>query len=44
MGHEASTIPRIYAVLEDCQADHQSIVIEFEGKIIEQYVSLFCFD
>ena len=31
-------VPRIYAALEDCQADHQSTVIEVEGKIAEQSV------
>ena len=35
----ARTIPRIYAALEDLQADHQSIVVEVEGKIAQQSVS-----
>ena len=34
------TIPRIYATLEDRQADHQSTVVEVEGKIAKQYVSI----
>ena len=31
-------IPRIYVSLEDCQEEHQSHMIELEGKIINQYV------
>ena len=38
VGQVARTIPRIYAALEDRQADHQSTVVEVEGKIAEQYV------
>ena len=34
------TIPRIYAALEDHQEDHQSTVVEVEGKIAKQYVSI----
>ena len=34
----ARTIPRIYATLEDLQEDHQSTMVEVEGKIVEQYV------
>ena len=40
VGQVARTIPRIYAVLEDRQEDHQSTVVEVEGKIVEQYVSI----
>ena len=40
MGQVARTIPRIYAALEDRQEYHQSIVVEFEGKIAKQYVSI----
>ena len=40
MGQVARTIPRIYDALEDCQADHQSTMVEVEGKIVEQYVSI----
>jgi hypothetical protein len=29
----AQTIPQIYVALEDYQVDHQSIVVEVEGKI-----------
>ena len=36
----ARTIPRIYAALEDFQEDHQSNVVEVEGKIAKQYVSI----
>jgi hypothetical protein len=31
-------IPRIYATLEDRQVEHQSHMIEVEGKIINQHV------
>ena len=34
----ARAVPRIYAALEDCQADHQSMVVEVVGKIVEQSV------
>ena len=40
VGQVARTIPRIYAALEDLQEDHQSTVVEVEGKIVEQYVSV----
>ena len=40
VGQVARTIPRIYAALEDCQVDQQSTVVEIEGKIAEQYVSI----
>ena len=36
----ARTIPRIYAALEDRQTDHQSTVVEVEGKIVDQSVSI----
>ena len=40
MGQVARVIPRIYAALEDRQADHQSTVVEFAGNIVEQSVSV----
>ena len=40
MGQVERTIPRIYKVLEDRQVDYQSTVIEVEGKIIEQSISI----
>ena len=40
MGHEARAVPRIYAALEDRQADHQSTVVEVVGKIVEQSISI----
>ena len=40
MGQVARAIPRIYAALEDRQADHQSAVVEVAGKIVEQSVSI----
>ena len=36
----ARTVPRIYAALEDRQEDHQSNVVEVEGKIAKQSVSI----
>ena len=38
VGQVARSIPRIYAALEDLQEDHQSTVVEAEGKIAKQYV------
>ena len=40
VGQVARAIPRIYAALEDLQADHQSTVVEVTGKISEQSVSV----
>ena len=40
MGQVARAVPRIYAALEDNQADHRSIVVEVAGKIVEQSVSI----
>ena len=40
MGQVAMIVPRIYAALEDCQVDHQSTVVEVEGKITKQTVSV----
>ena len=40
VGQVARAVPRIYAALEDCQADHQSTVVEVAGKIVEQFVSI----
>ena len=34
------SIPRIYASLEDRQTDHQSSMVEVEGKIAKQFVSV----
>ena len=40
MGQVARVVPRIYAALEDRQADHQSTVVEVAGMIVEQSVSI----
>ena len=40
MGQMARAVPRIYAALEDRQADHQSALVEVAGKIVEQSVSI----
>jgi hypothetical protein len=36
----ARIVPRIYATLEDCQVYHESIVVQVEGKILKQYISI----
>ena len=41
MGQVERTIPRIYAALEGHQEYHQSTVVEVEGKIVEQSISIF---
>ena len=33
VGQVARTVPRIYAALDDRQEDHQSTMVEVEGKI-----------
>ena len=38
VGQVARAIPRIYAALEDCQADHQAAIVEVVGNIVEQSV------
>ena len=38
MGQVVRVVPRIYAALEDCQADHQSTVVEVSSKIVEQSI------
>ena len=40
VGQVARAVPRIYAALEDRQADHQSAVVEVAGNIAEQSVSI----
>ena len=40
MGQEAGIIPKICAVLEDHHEGHNSIVVEVEGNIVEQIVSV----
>ena len=41
VGQVARTIPRVYATLEDHHTDHQSTVVEVEGRISKQYVSIW---
>ena len=41
VGQEAGTIPKIFTVLEDHQEGRKSTVMEVEGKIVEQTVSIF---
>ena len=40
MGQVARTVPRIYAVLEDLQEDHQWSMVEVASKIVEKTVSI----
>ena len=40
VGQVARAVPRIYAALEDRQANHQSTVVEVAGKIVEKSVSI----
>ena len=40
VGQVARLVPRIYAALEDRQADHQSTMVEVVGKIVEQSISI----
>ena len=40
VGQVARAVPRIYAALEDRQEDHQSTMVEFAGKIVEQSISI----
>ena len=40
VGQVERAVPRIYATLEDRQADRQSTVVEVAGKIVEQSVSI----
>ena len=40
VGKVARVVPRIYATLEEHQEDHQSMVVEVVGKIVEQSISI----
>ena len=40
VGQVARVIPRIYVALEDHHEDHQLIVLEVAGKIVEQSISI----
>ena len=40
VGQVARAVPRIYATLEDRQANHQSTVVEVAGKIAKQSISI----
>ena len=40
VGQVEMVVPRICAALEDFQEDHQSIVVEVAGKIVEQSISI----
>ena len=40
VGQVVRAVPRIYVALEEFQANHQSIVVEVAGNIVEQSVSM----
>ena len=40
VGQVARVVPRIYAALEDRQEDHQSMVVEVAGNIVEKSISI----
>ena len=40
MDQVESTVPRIYAVLEDCQEHHQPMAVEVAGNIAKQSISI----
>ena len=40
MGQVARVVPRIYAALEDRQADHQSTMVEVTCKTVDQSISI----
>ena len=40
MGDVAQDIPRINAALEDHQVDYQPTMIELEGNLLSQFVSI----
>jgi len=37
------SIPRIYAALENTHADHQASVIQMDGKLCDQFVSILIY-
>ena len=40
VGQVSRVVPRIYAAREGLQADHQSIVLQVAGNIVEKFVSI----
>ena len=40
MGNGWQIIPRIYAALDNRQADHQTSIIEMDGKLCDQFISI----
>ena len=40
VGDVGHSIPRIYAVVDNKQADHQASIIEMDGKICDQFISI----
>lgn len=40
-GDVGKIIPRIYATVDNMQVDHQASIIEMEGKLCDQVVSIF---
>jgi len=40
VGYVGQTIPHIYAALDNRQVDHQAFIIEIDGKLCDQVVSI----
>ena len=40
MGNVGQSVPRIYAALENKQVGHQAFIIEMDGKICDQVISI----
>lgn len=40
MGDVAQSVPQFYAALDNRQADHQAFIIEMDGKLSDQIVSI----
>lgn len=43
IGDVGQSIPWIYATLDKKQANHQASIIEMEGKICDQFVSILIY-
>jgi len=41
MGDVGKSVPRIYATLDNMKDDHQASIIKMEGKIYDQFGSIF---
>lgn len=41
VGYVGQRIPHIYAVVDNMQVDHQASIIEMDGKLCNQVISIF---